>query len=434
MKTNLPMIALLFLLLTSCIRPDDSTIRTADGITKATRQPMAYVSDRQLWLTTYDGASTLDRGQAVDACLPEPAFCRFAHLRWSPTGDYLLYQKQQDEQSALHLLDRHGKTRLVAEAGDPVWSMDGQSLLYLGVDGLRRVDAPFTDGGRVVGRLTNFGDSTCGGGGFPASEFSYGLEGLGTFPYNSLPGHMAWLVNDRLLYTRHCTGAGMGQFDLQSGTELPMLDDDRLQLFTTNRTRDHWAAITRDHHLAVGSAADGLIGTRPVAESIPTLDDPNSMNRPGVTLAGGVFYGPVSGRLYYTTRQLQQWVQLTEEQFSAVDMTVQNLFVSIPHFPIYQTTLFATTATDWQQAQVVWQGNAYGVGSVTEAANGDLLFVQIDNGQALYETLQANPTLADVQSAWPKPQIIRIPADGSAPQQLLDNAGQVALARLSIEQ
>ena len=186
MKTNLPMIALLFLLLTSCIRPDDSTIRTADGITKATRQPMAYVSDRQLWLTTYDGAATLDRGQIVDACPSEPAFCRFAHLRWSPTGDYLLYQKQQDEQSTLHLLDRHGKTRLVAEAGDPVWSMDGQNLLYLGVDGLRRVDAPFTDGGRIVGRLTNFGDSTCGGGGFPASEFSYGLEGLGTFPYKDV--------------------------------------------------------------------------------------------------------------------------------------------------------------------------------------------------------------------------------------------------------
>jgi hypothetical protein len=167
-----------------------------------------------------------------------------------------------------------------------------------------------------------------------------------------------------------------------------------------------------------------------VAEKIPSLDEPGSMNQPGATLAGGVFYGPVSDRLYYTTRQLQQWVHLTEEQFFGLDPAVQERFVSTPHFPIYQTTLFATTTADWQQAQIVWQGDAYGIGNVTEAANGDLLFVRVDNGQALYETLQADPTLAEMQDTWPKPQIIRLPADGDAPQILLDNAGQLALAPL----
>jgi hypothetical protein len=37
-----------------------------------------------------------------------------------------------------------------------------------------------------------------------------------------------------------------------------------------------------------------------------------------------------------------------------------------------------------------------------------------------------------MQDAWPKPQIIRLPADGDAPQILLDNAGQLALALLSM--
>lgn len=441
MRLAWQLLLLTLMALNGFTNPDSSSPHAANSVMTAIPQPMAYVSENQLWLTVYDGAAPLPRGEVVDRCSPEVTYCWFTHLRWSPTGEYLLYQKQQAGQASYYLLDRMGQIRpLPTDGGDaqtmpvPVWAADGQSLLYFGTMGLRRMAAPFANAGRVLGVLTDFGDSTCGGGGFPASEFSYWLEGLGTFPYNSLPGHLAWLANDHLLYTRHCTGAGMGEFDVQSGVELPMLDDDRLLLFTSNRTRDHWTAITWDHHLAVGSAADGLIGTRPVAESIPSLDDPNSMNRLGVTLAGGAFYGPVSGRLYYTTRQLQQWVHLTEEQFAAVDMTVQDLFVSTPHFPIYQTTLFATTMTDWQQAQVVWQGDAYGIGSVTEAANGDLLFVRVDNGQALYAMLQRDPTLAEVQNVWPKPQMIRIPMDGDAPQQLLDNAGQIALAPLSNEQ
>jgi hypothetical protein len=417
--------------------PYDSPPPTTAKSGKATPQFIAYVSEDQLWLTIYDGSDTPPRGQVIDRCQPEPAYCWFANLRWSPTGEYLLYLKVQGDQARYHLLDRQGQRRALPGNADngrglsaPVWSATGQSLLYTEVAGLRRIDAPFTDDGRIIGVLTNFGDSSCGGGGYPASELVYWQEGLGTFPHMSLPGHLAWLANDRLLYSRHCTGAGMGQFDLQTGAELPMLDEDRLLLFTTNQASDHWAAITWDHHLAIGSADAGLIGTRPVAEKLPSLDEPGSMNQPGATLAGGVFYGPVSDRLHYTTRQLQQWVHLTEEQFFGLDPAVQERFVSTPHFPIYQTTLFATTTADWQQAQIVWQGDAYGIGNVTEAANGDLLFVRVDNGQALYETLQADPTLAEMQDTWPKPQIIRLPADGDAPQILLDNAGQLALAPL----
>jgi len=63
-----------------------------------------------------------------------------------------------------------------------------------------------------------------------------------------------------------------------------MLDDDQLLLFTTNRQRDQWAAITWDHHLAIGSAQAGLITTRPVAASIPAADTSRSLDRVGTTV------------------------------------------------------------------------------------------------------------------------------------------------------
>jgi len=48
--------------------------------------------------------------------------------------------------------------------------------------------------------------------------------------------------------------------------------------------------ITWDHHLAIGSAADGLIATRPIAASIPSIEDSGRLDRLGLTVAGGVFY------------------------------------------------------------------------------------------------------------------------------------------------
>lgn len=79
----------------------------------------------------------------------------------------------------------------------------------------------------------------------------------------------------------------------------------RLLSLAPNAARDQWAAITWDHHLAIGSATDGLIATRPIAASIPSIEESGRLDRLGITLAGGVFYGASSGRLYYTTRQLQ---------------------------------------------------------------------------------------------------------------------------------
>lgn len=180
--------------------------------------------------------------------------------------------------------------------------------------------------------------------------------------------------------------------------------------------------------MAIGSAVDGLITTRPIAASIPAIEESGRLDRLGITLAGGVFYGASSGRLYYRTRQLQTTLQIDEAGFNQLDADVMNLFVSYPRFPIYQTTLLTTTQNDFSNAQIVWQGDAYGIDSVTETANRDILFVRIDNGQALYATLQAKEPLAAVQKAWPKPQILCIPAAGGAPELLLDNAGQLALS------
>ncbi|MFZ4660385.1 MAG: TolB family protein [Caldilineaceae bacterium] len=420
-------------LLTGCIKPISDRVEEQPATAKEPVEKLAYVADRALWLTTLGGTDK----QPIDACPPQPAYCYFTRLRWSPDGNYLLYLKNNDSISTLHLADRAGNTHRLPGTGEdqidfpiPAWSADGQSLIYL-QDGLRQMNSPFTEMGHEIGTVSDFGDGGCGGGGFPVSEFVYWQEGLATFPYNTPPSQLIWLANDQLLYTRNCTGTGLGRFDLRTGRPLPRLDSDRLMLVTTNRQRDRWAAITTDHHLAIGLAQAGLIITSPIADSIPTPAQLNTgIHPPGTTLAGGVFYGAYSGRLYYTTRQLQTTLQIDEQGFYALDPPVQNLFITYPHFPIYQTTLYATTQTDWEHPQIVWQGDAYGIGSVSESASGDILFVRIDNGQALYKALKAKKSITEVEAVWPTGQIMRIPAAGSAPQVLLDNAGQVALVQI----
>lgn len=435
MKTQLIIIAVLLCLLTGCIRPDPASVPPQPLMARAPLQKMAYVRNGKLLLSTYGGTET----QEVDACSPDAAYCHLMDLRWSPDGNYLLYFKYSDEPFLLYLVDGTGRSRPFSGASRfalaiPTWSADGQQFLYgtttpTGFE-VWLTQAPFVDAGHKVGDVQTLGDG-CGGGGFPATEELYIAEGLGTFPYHTPPPNLLWLANDVVLYARYpCPAAGIGQFDLQTGQPLPRIDEDRAVLFTTNRQRDHWAAITQDHHLAIGSAEAGLLATRPVAEYIPDPNRLESMAQPGVTLAGGVFYGPTSGRLYYTTRQLQAEWQLDEAVYATLDESVIELFppLTTPQSPIYQTTLWATTPTALTEPELVWQGDAYGIGSVTETANGDILFVRIDNGEALYAALQAKLSAAEVQQAWPKPQIMRIPAAGGTPELLLDNAGQLALS------
>lgn len=455
-------ILVLLFLLTSCIKPISDRVAEQPATAKQPIEKLAYVADRALWLTTLGGTDK----QKIDACPAQANDCGFTHLRWSPTGNFLLYLKYQDAISTLHWVDQSGKTRLLPGAGEqqlglhiPVWSADGQSLIYTVVapnraatkteeptqpavfadnesnvgDGsvqleLRITRFPFVEAGQKIGIIDLYGG--CGGGGYPASERIYGWEGLGTFPFASHSLQLLWLDTDVLLYSRTCAGTGIGQFDLKSGKALPLIDKARLLSLTSNAARDQWAAITWDHHLAIGSAQAGLIATRPIADNIPSIEELGRLDRPGITLAGGVFYGATSGRLYYTTRQLQTILQIDEAGFNQLESDVMNLFVTYPRFPIYQTTLFATTQDDFTNAQIVWQGDAYGIGNVTESANGDLLFVRIDNGQGLYETLRTQQSLANIERAWPKPQTMRIPVTGGAPQVLIDNAGQVALTQI----
>lgn len=377
---------------------------------------LAYVQEGALYLRPADFSS--DPIQ-VDRCEPNIS-CVLMHLLWSPDGTHLLYTHSPLDgrsEQFLKVVDRAGAVRIVSDHINyvfaPTWSPDSQRLAYV-VGTAEYVDieeqlalhiveaATLTD--EVIGTI-GFGGG-CGGGPGSTSQQILQLEGFGYFS-----AKLAWAAGDILLYSRTCSGSGIGRFDLQSRQRLePYPDTRQLLNFTLNADRTRWAAVSmfdggEKTEIALGNPAQVIY------ETFATAD--------GQSLHS-VFFGPHSNQLYYTTRQagLSEFFDTTA--YNATTFP----FIS-GQFDFYTTALWA--GAPGAEAQQLGTFDVFGIGSLAEDANGAVLFTQVPNDRLLYEVVKAGQPLTDALAALPRPAVMRL-ASGGTLDTLIDQAGELALS------
>ncbi len=421
-------------------------------------QKMAYVRQKQLIITTYPQGEIY----VADQCAQNEQPCSFSHLAWSPTSRHLAYFKSiftpEGANTGLYVLDEENQSHPVTTTTQPMldfspaWSPDGRSLAYI-VGSMNIVQLPetavssttgissgnlaqlsdvwvshfpFTDPGVRSGSIqvfTGFGSYS-----LTESEALYGQEGLSSGPVG--PGlQLHWLPTDRLLFTRSPLRVGIGQFDLHSGQELAPLDSNELRQFAIHplgqQQSQQLAAWTWDGQITVGNTD----GTMRMTHPIPGVTDPR-LTSPitGSVSAGAVFWGPTSRRLYFTTRTFGGSLAIDAAHYLALYPDLP-LFGPIPSaFDVYHSALFAVNDDDFAQLQPLLASADYGYGSLTEAANGDILFVRIENGIPLLEAINAQLPPAEVMKHVPQASIMRLVAGGEKLEIVVENAGQLALA------
>jgi hypothetical protein len=385
-----------------------------------TGEAIAYVQDNTLFIRALDGGEAI----AVETC-PQGSYCLLQYLKWSPDGQRLLYYYYDYNgvyvNDSLRLADRQGNVQTVSDdiAGlqPGAWSPDGRAIAFFrptyassetepmaGVYEVWTAAVPSEDLGAgsvdgAVGALQPVGtvhiSSGCGGGGLSQSQALYENEG-GT-PFGFLMGVTEWTASDILLYTTACGNVGNGRFDMNSGMELEPFDTALRSLVLNNR-RDRWYAVTGSSWPAATTDNQLVTGTpdSPAVEMIPT-SQPIEL----------VFYGPVSGRLYYTAREVMEWAVLPDQGL---------------YFPFYRSALW-TMNPDGTGETLLWQAEGHAFAGVTERPDGSLLFTRVENERALYQAAQ-DTTITDLAPYAPQRHIMQIPATGGEPVVVIANAGQ----------
>jgi len=193
---------------------------------------------------------------------------------------------------------------------------------------------------------------------------------------------------------------GIGRFDMNSAAQLEPFDT-ALRNLVLNDTRDRWFAVTgppwseeaADHQLATGTP-DSL-----AVEIIPTSQP--------VEL---VFYGPVSGRLYYTVRELVERAEVPDRGL---------------YFSFFRSEL-RTIGVDGTGEALLWEAEDQAFASVTERPDGSILFTRVENDRPLYEAVQ-DATITDPSAYAPQRHIVQVPATGGEPAAVIESAGQPEL-------
>jgi hypothetical protein len=387
----------------------DAEIVESDAASDGT---LAYIQDKALIIQHPDGERI-----TVEPC-PQDAYCITQFLKWSPDGQHLLYYYYDGENDSLRLADPLGQVQVVADdvafvmPGD--WSPDGQAVVFLRptdehIEG-SETTPPFhvhelwravLDASGVVQELqlvgsTNRLEDGCGGGGRSASEVLYENEG-GT-AYGYLMGVMEWTASGTLLYTNNCTNIGINRFDMNSAEDLPPFEVELRNLITDESsskwfaiTGPTWSTETESHQIAVGNPEETAVTIVPTSNPVELL-----------------FYGSQSGKLYYTTREFVESAEIT-----AIGA----------YFHFFKSGLWQINQ-DGSEETLLWQGEDQGYAQVSETADGDILFVLVENDRPLYEALQnGSATMDEMGEYAPQRHIIRLTVDGEL-RTGVNNAGQ----------
>jgi hypothetical protein len=391
-----------------------------NGVKRSPGGPtVAFVHEQTLSIHPGDHAVT------VEDCT---IGCHVYYLTWSPDGKRLAYFYRPATAAAtfeIRLTDLTGQVQTVATnvgwITPPAWSPQGERLAYLVAtdryvvqDDIPRylldvwttavlANGTITDT-RKHGEVSIGGD--CGGGGRSESALLYETEG-GLAYGGYLAGTLAWTADDLLLYSNHCSGRGVGRFDLTTGTELESYAG-KLGTLALNRARDGWVAVDEQQQLVTGRPAD-LAYTALAADATPEL----------------AFYGQLTDDIFYTTLT----VTGTADLFDGFSALQQSIPVS-PYFEFTQPEL--RTISQPAGETLLWEDNAYAYARLQQSADGALYFARISDSNPLYTAFKEGTLTAEmVEELRPTVDVLRLLPGSDQPEVWLTNATQFTLASVA---
>ena len=390
---------------------------------------ITYQRNRQLWLAKADlSGDPLKLAECPDQ---DTVICYQPGVHWSPDGSHFFYEITVDGEHRILVSDLQGQQQGYRisrpPSRDPVWSPDGNSIIFFVVDpnrpwgdhsdrDLSPLDFGFIDevwqlqkdaSGRWLAPLKLTDLETpgigCGGGGGSISDALYDIQGGFALGYHAAR-KMVWTNDDVIIYPLTCDyWQGYGRIDTQTWQPLEPYSG-LLRGLTLDSSGSRWYAVT-------GLNRD---------------DDPNN-NRLVTGTAGGtayevietavpvemVFVGSYSGRLYYTAR----------EQFDHKDLSEQikwNKSVP-PYFNFYHTQLW-TILPDGTDERLLWESDDHSYSRVTETMHGDFLFVLVENDVDLYEAIASGAPEEEWIEHLPHTHIMRLSFSDIEPEIWLEDA------------
>jgi len=395
---------------------------------------ISYQRDKQLWLARADlsGQPT----QILECFDQDQVLCRLPTVHWSPDGSAFFYEITVNGEHRLIISDLQGQQqgfRLSRQPSrDPVWSPDGQRIVLF----IKDTDRPWGNHGNPELSPLEIGFNEevwqlqldpsgvwlasqkmtdlqtpgigCGGGGGSTSDALYDMQGGFTLGYQAA-GRMAWSVDEVIIYPLTCDyWGGYGRLDSLAWQPLAPYDG-QLRGLTLDASATRWFAITGsnrtddpvNNRLVTGTAAG--TGYQVIKTAVPVEM---------------IFVGQQSGNLYYTSRQLLDHKDLSEQ--IQWDMAV------LPYFNFYHSQLW-TIQPDGSGERLLWESDDHSYSRVTETTDGDILFVLVENDVELYEIIAGGAPEAEWLEHLPHTHIMRLSPSTTEPGIWLEDSHSLTI-------
>jgi dipeptidyl aminopeptidase/acylaminoacyl peptidase len=383
-------------------------IATAVPVAAQTSEPVfAYIKEGNVWLRYDNGQNVALTNDAVYQTESAIYWPGYSELSWSPTGQWLAFVRDDQEDSTLYIADVT-KDVIVAEptvstAFPPVW-YDEQNVAYFVSTGeMNQMDERYdvftlnagNDAHPVYPRGEFWFGWGCGGGTSDPSQILYGRETA------SLNGD--YLIFDfsgtLIIHSINCTGSGVAAYDMDTQTDT---------VISENLTR---AAVSPDKFLLAGilpTATDG-ISTIEIYNLANLGAAPRQVTASDIagTTAAQLAWDVESTDLYYSLQQLEG------DDTSSV---IRTYFSGLRHYNLTTDTVAR-----------VYTASAYVFTNIAPLDGNNVLFTQIDNATTWYELLQQGKSEADLAYNLPRTYIVQVTLDPAGSAILIEDAGRVAV-------
>lgn len=397
---------------------------------------IAYQQNGRTWLDEADGT---DAPVEVPVCPPtDDSRACAPQVHWSPDGTHFFYETAVSSRYILIISDLQGNqqgfTISMQPYRTPVWSQDGrQIILFVGTN------RPWGDhfNGDISANELGFLDEVwqlqldasgtwlppqklteletpgigCGGGGYSVSDYLYESQGGFTMGLTAAQ-KMFWTTDDVIIYHLSCDyylAQGYGRYDIKTNQQLDPYSG-RLHGLVLDASGSRWYAITGQE-----DGEDAPMANRLVTGTVNELGVEVVETAVSVEM---VFVGKYSGRLYYTSR----------EQTDRIDIShiSQNSFESPPYFHFYRSQLW-TIQPDGSDERLLWESDDHSYSRFTETPDGDLLFVLIENDVARFEALTSDVPEAEWPDHFPHTHIMRLSPNALEPEIYIEDARDLAV-------